>query len=269
MRRFIKKDPRRSIMELCFYEKSLVAGYKSKSQIARRLTENWALDNLFCLSCSESKVSAYPNNYPVADFFCGKCRAEFQLKSQKAQFGKSVDDGQYHKMIESIRNLTRPNFLFMKYDADYCVDDLFAVPRFFFTESIIQKRKPLRSSADRKGWIGCNLLLYKVPPEGKITIVDDKKEIPKRIVRDKWKKVSFMEKTSLPERRWIADVLNAVHSLKQKRFGLGDIYSFEESFAKNHPQNRHIKDKIRQQLQFLRDKGLLKFEGKGKYILVE
>lgn len=256
-------------MELCFYEEKLIEGYKSNSQIARRLTENWALNNLFCLSCSASKVSAFPNNYPVADFFCGKCKEEFQLKSQKARFGKSVNDGQYHKMIDSIRDLSRPNFLFMKYDADYCVDDLFAVPNFFFTESIIEKRKPLKSSADRKGWVGCNLLLYKVPPEGKITIVDDKKEIPRRIVRDKWKKVSFMRGKSLPERGWIADVLGAVHSLEQKKFDLKDAYAFKESFAKSHPKNTHIKDKIRQQLQFLRDKGLLKFEGKGKYSLVE
>ena len=34
-----------------------------------------------------------------------------------------------------------------------------------------------------------------------------------------------------------------------------------------HPENKHIKDKIRQQLQFLRDRGYLKFINKGKYKL--
>src|SRR3989338_2348630 len=167
-------------MELRFYEKKIVGGLKSNSQIPRKLTENWAKNNLYCISCSAQTVSAYSNNHPVADFFCGKCRADFQLKSQKAKFGKSVNDGAYKAMIASILNETRPNFLFMKYDSDYSVDDLFAVPHFFFTESIVQKRKPLRPSADRKGWVGCNLLLFKLPPEGKITVVDDKKEVPRR-----------------------------------------------------------------------------------------
>ncbi|HDT15115.1 MAG TPA: hypothetical protein ENN55_02790 [Firmicutes bacterium] len=36
-----------------------------------------------------------------------------------------------------------------------------------------------------------------------------------------------------------------------------------------HPENRNIKPKIRQQLQFLRDKGYLYFEGKGRYVLNE
>jgi len=35
-----------------------------------------------------------------------------------------------------------------------------------------------------------------------------------------------------------------------------------------HPDNHHIKAKIRQQLQFLRDKGYLQFFGSGKYKVI-
>lgn len=254
-------------MELCFYDKGLISGLKSASQIARRLTENWAAHNLFCPSCGLPKLGAHPNNYPVADFYCQRCSQQFQLKSQKTEFGRKVNDGEYNRMMLSIMNHTRPNFLFMKYDADYCVDDLFAVPHFFFTESIIEKRRPLKVSARRRGWVGCYLLLYRLPPEGKIILVEDKKEVSKKEVNSQWKKISFMEKTPLPERGWVADVLAAVHSLEQKIFGLGDVYALEDGLAELHPKNKHIKEKIRQQLQFLRDKGILKFEGKGKYSL--
>ena len=35
--------------------------------------------------------------------------------------------------------------------------------------------------------------------------------------------------------------------------------------ARMHPENRHVRDKIRQQLQVLRDKGFLEFVGRGEY----
>ncbi|MGC8581819.1 MAG: hypothetical protein ACP5MW_05710, partial [Thermoplasmata archaeon] len=35
--------------------------------------------------------------------------------------------------------------------------------------------------------------------------------------------------------------------------------------AEKHPNNKHIKDKIRQQLQILRERGYLEFKGNGKY----
>ena len=41
--------------------------------------------------------------------------------------------------------------------------------------------------------------------------------------------------------------------------------SFEHVLKTKFPRNRFIKDKIRQQLQVLRDRGLLEFSGKGRY----
>jgi len=35
--------------------------------------------------------------------------------------------------------------------------------------------------------------------------------------------------------------------------------------AKLHPKNKHIPDKIRQQLQVLRDHGIIEFLGRGEY----
>jgi type II restriction enzyme len=43
------------------------------------------------------------------------------------------------------------------------------------------------------------------------------------------------------------------------------MYAFENNLKAKYPNNNFIKDKIRQQLQLLRDKGLIEFIGRGKY----
>lgn len=50
-------------------------------------------------------------------------------------------------------------------------------------------------------------------------------------------------------------------------FTLAHVYAHAASLAKLHPNNRHVRDKIRQQLQVLRDLGLLEFLGGGSYRL--
>ena len=61
--------------------------------------------------------------------------------------------------------------------------------------------------------------------------------------------------------------MNCVEKLGSKNFSLDEIYAFENILSKKHPENKHIKDKIRQQLQVLRDKNYLQFLGGGKYAI--
>lgn len=72
-----------------------------------------------------------------------------------------------------------------------------------------------------------------------------------------------------PEARgWTLDVLRVVESLGKKQFGLDEVYAFEKELAMLHPTNRHVRDKIRQQLQVLRDLGRLTFGNRGEYALL-
>ncbi|MDX1786848.1 MAG: hypothetical protein R3205_01985 [Psychrobacter sp.] len=48
-------------------------------------------------------------------------------------------------------------------------------------------------------------------------------------------------------------------------FSLNQVYAFADLLKLKHPENNHIKDKIRQQLQVLRDKGIIEFTGRGQY----
>ena len=58
-----------------------------------------------------------------------------------------------------------------------------------------------------------------------------------------------------------------VHQNLSPQLSLDDVYARLPFFEQLFPGNRHIRDKIRQQLQVLRDDGLLIFRGSGEYAL--
>jgi arginyl-tRNA synthetase len=58
-------------------------------------------------------------------------------------------------------------------------------------------------------------------------------------------------------RSWTLDVLEVLSAFGEKEFSSQDVYQFESELQKKHPTNLHVKVKIRQQLQVLRDLGLV------------
>ena len=60
-----------------------------------------------------------------------------------------------------------------------------------------------------------------------------------------------------------------VRGLDAERFSLADAYDQEDELQKLHPHNRNVRPKIRQQLQRLRDLGLIEFLGGGTYRLAQ
>lgn len=66
-------------------------------------------------------------------------------------------------------------------------------------------------------------------------------------------------------RSWLFDVLNCVNSIETKEFYLQEIYEYSEILQKKHINNHNVEAKIRQQLQFLRDKGFIEFIDRGYY----
>ena len=150
--------------------------YKSNAQKIRVLTEEWVGTNIFCPSCGDI-VSNYANNKPIADFYCAKCKEDFELKSKKNSIGKKIVDGAYATMIERLQSSSNPNFFFLNYDKQSLdIINFIVIPKHFFIPEIIEKRKPLSSTAKRAGWIGCNILLDTIPQSGKIFYIKDKKQ---------------------------------------------------------------------------------------------
>jgi type II restriction enzyme len=245
---------------------SIAENYSSSSQKIRVMTEHWVNHSVFCPNCGNI-LSHFENNAPVADFYCKKCAEEYELKSKNGNVGKKIVDGAYSTMIERLKSDNNPNFFFLTYDKSTLeIKNFLTIPKYFFVPSIIEKRKALNPSARRAGWIGCNIDVSNIPEIGKIFFVQNGIIKSKNEVLDKWNKTEFVKSTSNIEAKgWLLDVLLCVEKVKKKDFSLDDVYAFEGDLKAKHPLNNNVQAKIRQQLQFLRDKNVIEFLGHGQY----
>jgi len=251
-------------------ERKLADRYKSQSQKARVLTERWVDKSVFCPNCGRLDIDKYPNNQPVADFYCSNCKEDFELKSKQDSIGTKIVDGAYRTMIERLQSTNNPNFFLLNYDPQNLkVLNFLVIPKHFFIPKIVEKRKPLAPTARRAGWVGCNILLQSIPQTGKIFFVKNKVVEPKDKVPAEWKRTLFLrEEKEISAKGWLLDVMRYIEKIGRREFTLDDMYVFENELSRLHPDNRHVKDKIRQQLQILRDKDYLEFIARGKYKLI-
>jgi type II restriction enzyme len=242
--------------------------FKSASQRARVGTECWGATNFFCPVCDSPRLQSTPPGTAVIDYSCPSCDSSFQLKSQSKPIGPRIADAAYSEMKRAILEDRTPNLYALHYDmAAWAVANLILIPSFAFPLSAIEERKPLSATARRAGWVGCNILLGAIPPDARIPVIVDGVALPEAQVRQQYTRIRPLEELKTDQRGWTLDVLNAVRSLGKNQFALNDVYALESRLARLHPANRHVRDKIRQQLQVLRDLGLLEFLGGGEYHL--
>ena len=253
-------------MKIVFNTK-IAEKYKNNSQKIRVLSESWVDDEIFCPNCG-CNVDSYKNSKPVADFYCPNCSEDYELKSKKDSMGKRIADGAYETMIERLQSANNPNFFFLNYDVkNYEVLNFAVIPKHFFVPEIIIKRN--QGIKDRPNYIMCSIDLTRIPKSGKIFYIKNRKIESKERVLESWNRTLFLRKSKKVELRgWILDIMKCIDKLEKNEFTLDEMYSFEKLLSQKYTDNKHIKDKIRQQLQFLRDKDYLKFIGKGKYKLV-
>lgn len=244
---------------------NLAMQYKSNSQAIRILSESWLSENMYCPCCGNIVLKKFENNQPVADFYCENCKEQFELKSSGKKIENKIVDGAYATAIDRVNSKTNPDLFVLQYSG-YEVRNLVVVPKYFFTPSIIEKRKPLSENARRAGWVGCNILYGQIPLQGKIKIITNGEIVSPEIVLKEYQKASRLNIDNIEKRGWLFDVLNCVDKISNDRFSLEDMYKFERLLKIIHPQNNNIKDKIRQQLQFLRDRGIIEFiDNQGHY----
>jgi type II restriction enzyme len=122
--------------------------------------------------------------------------------------------------------------------------------------------------------------------------------VPPEKVWEKFKRVKPLKDISVTQRGWTLDVLNIVRRISEvgtagsavrapsgrkipaalppvtpqrgvptNTFTTSEVYTFTRELEKLHPDNRHVRDKIRQQLQVLRDMGLLRHVERGLWRL--
>ncbi len=252
-------------MDLKLYN-AIGSKYKNNAQKTRVVSERWAWQNAYCPRCG-NELTKLENNRPVADFLCTSCKEEFELKSKKAKsIGKKITDGAFSAMIKRINAPNGPNFFFLTYDkAQLRVNNFLVIPSYYFTPNVIEKRKPLSKNARRPGWVGCNILTHKIPASGRIYFVKNSIIIDKKRVLEKWNRTSFLKNKRGASKGWILEIMNCIDRIPADQFTLRDVYKFEDILKAKYPNNNFIKDKIRQQLQLLRDKGVIEFLGDGRY----
>lgn len=241
--------------------------YTSGCQIARVVTEEWAHEALFCVACSSNRLDRAPHNTRAYDLACPKCDECYQLKSRRTWSERKVADAGYHAMMTAIAADKTPNLLILQYSGEWRVKNLLLIPRFFFTASAIEKRKPLGPNAPRAGWVGCNIRLDAIAPDGKLRIVSDGCPTPAPQVRQWYRQVLALSTITPIARGWSLEVLSALRSMRRADFTLSDAYALEAQLSRLYPENRNVRPKIRQQLQVLRDKGIVTFLGNGRYRL--
>jgi type II restriction enzyme len=251
-------------LELGFAE--VQASYQSPSQSARVFTEGWVEQQAFCIGCGHDRLTRFGNNRPVADFYCTSCNEQFELKAKKGAFGAKVANGAYNRKIERLTSNSNPNLLLLNYDrARYAVTDLIVVPKHFFVPSVIERRNPLSVTAVRAGWVGSNILLRHIPDTGKIFIVRAGLPQSPEAALQQWRHTQFLAEEPLEARGWLVEIMHCVEALEKAEFRIDEVYALEHRLKRLYPNNQHVREKIRQQLQVLRDRGYLDFVARGHY----
>lgn len=247
------------------FDLRLIEGYRSQPQKIRILTESWVGINSYCPNCGHKNLTKFDNNNPFADFYCEICNSEFELKSTLNTFRRKINDGAYSTMINKIRKAQNPNFLFLNYTAGNSVNNFFAIPKHYFIPEIIERRKPLSNLARRAGWVGCNILISNLPISSRIYLIKNEQVLNRNIVIKQWAKTSFLKNVGIKNKSWLIEIISIVDQIPNKEFTLGEVYKFENYLRSKFPNNNFIREKIRQQLQILRDKNYIEFINKGVY----
>ncbi len=248
---------------------SVASSYTNASQRARVISECWFQSNSYCLACDADSLARSAPNTIATDFKCLVCGHKYELKTFRRRPCKSLVDGAYESLISRINAGLTPTLCLLERNEAWEISSLTAIHASFLTSWAVQPRPPLRASARRAGWVGCNIRLDRIPPDGEIALIANGVEQSKAEIRRKFRQFLPLSKLSAEQRGWTALTLNVIRNLANITFCLSDLYAKEEEFVVAYPQNRHVREKIRQQLQVLRDCGVLAFKGNGEYSLLD
>lgn len=252
-------------MSFSYGDGDLATPYTSSSQRARVVTEAWVAANGYCLACESDRLNPTRRNTQSRDFECSICSHPYELKSAASPFGRRVVDGAYGAMMRRVQTGTVPSFLLLQYSPNWSIVNFKAIHHVLITPEAIEQRNALSPTARRAGWIGCNILLTGIPLEGKISLIIDGVPVPKEESRKRFAEAEALSILSPENRSWTSSFLILLRTIRRTTFTIQDAYSLEPQLKALFPSNRHIRAKIRQQLQVLRDAGLLSFESRGSY----
>lgn len=239
---------------------------RRNTQRARVISEAWFGAEGYCLNCSSGRVAATVAGTEFRDFECPACGQPYELKSSARAHTSVVQDGGFDSMMRRIRAEEAPALMLMHYSAGWQVQRLVAVHPVFLTSIVVRKRaKPhIRPKSGAEYWM-CDLDLTRIPADGKIAVVTGADAVDPAAVRAAFAASKRFAEVPVAKRGWTGLVLDAVRKIGKTEFTLAEVYAHEAAQHAAYPGNSHVRDKMRQQLQVLRDLGYLEFAGRGQY----
>jgi len=240
------------------------------TQRARVISEGWFALQGYCLNCDSPKLEATTAGTIARDFECPVCGQPYELKSAAKAHTRIVQDGGFDAMMRRIKAQEAPALMLMHYAPDWSVKRLVAVHPVFLTPAVIRKRpKPhLRPKTGQAYWM-CDLDLTAIPPDGKIVVVGEGVARSHAATRKDFRESLRFGDVPLAKRGWAALVLAAVRKIGKREFTLAEVYAHEDAMHAAYPENSHVRPKIRQQMQVLRDLGYVEFlSQRGEYRLL-
>ena len=244
------------------------ANFKSPAQRARVISEHWFEENSYCLACDSDYLLRAAANTKAMDFSCKKCGQRYELKTFTRRPHTSLVDGAYASLMGRIESNSAPTLCLLERNEAWKIYGLTAIHSSFLTRWVIEQRKPLSEKARRAGWIGCNIRLDRIPPDGEIAVIENGLCREKSDVREQFKRFLPLANLTPDQRGWTTLTLSIVRALKKSDFSLREVYEKEHEFAAAFPANHHIRAKIRQHLQVLRDLHIISFNGNGSYTVI-
>ncbi len=240
------------------------------TQAIKKLSEFWVANNIFCPICWSALIQ-HKIDKPVNDLFCRDCKENFELKSSKWNLWNTILWGAYDVMIKEMTN--NPMHLFvLKYAEDYTIKNFLVVPKYFFIPEIIKKRntsKVKQKNWTTRLWTWWNIMFDKIPESWKIHYISNGTYKTRTEILKEWEKIKFLEEEKTSSKWWIFDIMICIEKLNKREFHLKELDVFLDELQLKYPNNNFIKDKIRQQLQKLRDNWYLEFiDWKGNYRLL-
>ena len=239
----------------------------SPSQKARIISESWFAREGYCLNCSSNQLSATTPGTVARDFVCPRCGFPYELKSSAKAHVRIVNDGGYDAMMRRIHAAETPALMLLHRSTDWHVQRLVAIHPVFITPEVVRPRKtPHTRPRTGQKYLMCDLDLTRIPSDGKIILVEDASSRSPAVVRKLFHESMRFLDIPIEKRGWSALVLAVLRRIGNADITLQQVYAYEPLIRAAYPNNRHVREKIRQQLQVLRDLGYIEFVSKrGEY----
>lgn len=236
-------------------------------QATKMLTEHWTANNIFCPSCW-SALLQHATNKPCNDLFCRNCNENFELKASRWKLSTTIQAWAYDASIQAL-NEGPINLFVLKYSDDFTITNFLVVPKYFFTQDIIEKRN--EAKVKQKNW---NIRLWtwgvirfdRIPESWKIHYISNGTYKTRTEILNAWKWIKFLEEENDKWKGWIFEIMRCIELMWKVEFTPIELYNkFSDMLIKQYPQNNNIAAKIRQQLQDLERVGYIERISKWIY----